>query len=123
MHQRIAQEQEINCQESSPYEKLLDYNNYIEQKRASKHHKIPVDYNNVQVRLTSRQIKVLKLVAEGLSNTRIAKKLNCRETAVKLVIYRIMKNLEEILYEDIDRYYLVIIAQKFKFDIDLLFDN
>lgn len=120
MNQKIVQEQEISYPESSPYEKLLDYNNYIEEKRASKHHKIPVDYNNVQVRFTSRQIEILKLVAQGLSNTRIAKKLNCRETAVKLVIYRITKNLEEILYEDIDRYYLVIIAQKFKFNINLL---
>ncbi|GEM_PF-2164022 len=123
MHQRIAQEKQISYQESSPYEKLLDYNNYIEQKRASKHHKIPVDYNNVQVRFTLRQIEILRLVAQGLSNARIAKKLDCKETAVKLVVYRIMKNLEEILYEDIDRYYLVVIAQQFKFDIDLPLGN
>ena len=119
MHQKIAQEKQATNQDSSPYEKLLDYNNYVEQKKASKHHKVPVNYNSVQVRFTSRQIEILKLVAQGLSNTRIAKKLECKETAVKLIVYRIMKNLEDILYEDIDRYYLVILAQQFKLDVNL----
>ena len=123
MHQRTAQEKQVASQDSSPYEKLLDYNNYVEQKKASKHSKVPVNYNSVQVRFTSRQIEILKLVAQGLSNTRIAKKLECKETAVKLIVYRIMKNLEDILYEDIDRYYLVIIAQQFKFDVNLFLDD
>ena len=111
--------QEITLnKDSSPYEKSLALANYINQKKASKYHKIPLDYNNIQIWFTTRQIEILKLVAQGLSNTKIARKLDCKEVAVKLIVYRIIKQLEAILYEDIDRYYLVIIAQQLKFDTE-----
>ncbi len=120
MLEKILQEKHIT-QDSSPYEKLLAYNTYVKKKKANKCNKLPADYNNIKLSLTSRQIQVLKLVALGLSNCRIAKRLNCTESAVKLVIHRSVKYLERVICEDIDRFSLIIIAQQILF-LDQLTD-
>lgn len=91
---------------------LLHYHNRIKQSRIPPYEKILFGYRNLKLSFTPNQIEVLKLVARGYSNTKIAKKLFRKEATVKLLIYRLMKYMEEVLYESVDRFYLVIIAQE-----------
>lgn len=97
---------------SSSIELLLDFESYIEKRKKSVNQKVSFDYNNRKLELTPKQINVLKLVAKGLSNTKIANELSVQSAAVKLSIYRIIKYLEYNLNERIDRFNLVILAQK-----------
>lgn len=54
----------------------------------------------------------MEFVAKGYSNIKIAKELGVTESSIKLFIYRLMRKLEKRLSETIDRFYLVIIAQR-----------
>lgn len=97
---------------SSPIQLQIDLETYLKQKKLSTYNKILFDYNGIKIGFTKKQINILSYVAKGYSNSRIAKELALKEAAVKLLIYRLMKYLENNLYEPIDRFYLIIIAQK-----------
>ena len=97
---------------SSSYELLLDFENYIAKRKKIINQKVKFDYNNIKLELTPKQINVLKLVAKGLSNAKIANELSIRAAAVKLLVYRTIKYLEDNLHEQIDRFSLIILAQK-----------
>ncbi len=101
---------------SSPFEFKLDYANYVSEKRFTSGRRVLFDYNQNKIALTQKQINVMKLVAKGYSNRKIAECLPAKESAVKLLTYRLMKDLEEELCEKIDRFYLVVIAQKLKLE-------
>lgn len=102
----------------SGYQRTLEYTNYIKQRKFLTNQKIVLKYDNLTLALTEKQAVVLGLVAKGLSNIKIAHELVLKETAVKLIVYRLMKYLESTLFENIDRFYLVIVAQKLKSDND-----
>ena len=102
----------------SGYQRTLEYTNYIKQRKFLTNQKVILKYDNLTLALTEKQAIVLGLVAEGLSNIKIAHELALKETAVKLIVYRLMKNLESTLFEKIDRFYLVIVAQKLKSEND-----
>lgn len=104
----------IRKQLNSYYHLMLEYQNYIKEKKLAKEQKILFTYRGTKIAFTKKQTIVMKLVAQGLSNMKIAEALMIREPAVKLLIYRLMRYLESILYENIDRFYLVIIAQKLR---------
>ena len=101
---------------SSPLEFRLDYDNYLSERRLALGQKILFYYNGIRIGLTQKQINVLKLVAKGFSNIKIAECIGARESSIKLLIYRLMKYLEEELGESVDRFYLVIIAQQLALD-------
>lgn len=94
---------------------MIEYRNYLDEKRHLQG-KMVCNYNGIKVGFTPKQAEILKLVAQGFSNIKIAKKLEARESTIKLSIYRLMKYLEHRLYENIDRFYLIIIAQQFDFE-------
>lgn len=102
--------------ESSLFHRMLDYETYLKQRKLATNQKFILHYKNIQLALTKKQIEVLSLVAKGLSNMKIAKELNLKESTIKILIYRVVKYLEEILYERIDRYYLIIVAQGLDLD-------
>lgn len=95
------------------YEPELNYENYIQQRKLLIGQKILVKYRDKNLAFTKRQLEMLKLIAMGFSNLRIAKILNAKETTIKLLIYRLMKYIEGILNEKLDRFYLIVIAQEF----------
>ena len=101
---------------SSPLEFQLDYDNYLNERKLALGQRILFYYSGIKIGLTQKQINVLKLVAKGFSNIKIAHCLYVKESAVKLLIYRLMKSLEEDLNESIDRFYLVVIAQQLGLD-------
>ena len=101
---------------SSPFEIDLDYDNYLNIKRLNANKRILFDYDGCKVGLTQKQIKVLKLVARGFSNAKIAKYLGVKEASIKLLLYRLIKSMEEEIYESIDRFYLIVIAQQLGLD-------
>ena len=101
---------------SSPLEFKIDYDNYLSEKRLTSNQRILFNYNECKIGLTPKQIKVLKLVAKGFSNLKIAQCLGAKESSVKILIYRLMKFLEKMLNESVDRFYLVIIAQQLGLD-------
>ena len=88
------------------FDPSLNSNKSIKYQRKIFYHK----GNNIT--LTEKQINLLRLVAKGFSNIKIARELNKKESAIKLSIHRIMKYLEVILNENIDRFYLIIVAQE-----------
>ena len=104
------------AQFNSPLEFQFDYDNYLTEKKLALGQKILFNCNGVKIGLTQKQINVLKLVAKGFSNMKIAQCLSVKETAIKLLIYRLMKYLEETLEESVDRFYLVVIAQQLALD-------
>lgn len=95
----------------SSYQLMINYHNYIKQKQLNFGDKIMFKYKDLRFSLTPNQAEVLRLVAKGFSNMKIAKKLSKKEVTIKLFIYRLMKYLEDVLYESVDRFHLVIIAQ------------
>ena len=101
-----------NAQLPSTFEFMLDYENYLRERRECLNKKLIFHYNNHKLALTHKQVEILKLVAKGFSNSRIAKTLSIKESNVKLLIYRLMKYLENTLFESVDRFHLVIIAQE-----------
>ncbi len=76
-------------------------------------------YNGNQLRLTIKQIEILRLVAQGYSNSKIARRLIMKESTLKITIYRLIKYLECVLLEKIDRFYLIIIAQRLGVEQDI----
>lgn len=82
-------------------------------------HKICFVYNSTTLAFTQRQFYVLDLIAKGYSNSRIAIERSVREEAVKIFVHRLIKKLEESLHEKVDRFSLVILAQKLKAEYDL----
>ena len=54
----------------------------------------------------------MEFVARGYSNIKIAKELGVTESSIKLFVYRLMRKLEKRLSETVDRFYLIIIAQR-----------
>lgn len=105
--------------ENSGYQRVLEYENYIRQKKLATNQKIIFEYNDMYLGLTQKQINILKLVAKGLSNIKIAEELSLKDATVKLIIYRLTKYLERVLFERIDRFYLIIVAQKLQLDDQL----
>ena len=104
---------------SSPYQMMLDYRNYLRQKKLnklSKKEKNICQYKELKLAFTPKQIEVLRLIAEGFSNAKIAQKLGTKENTVKLLIYRLMKSMEGHLHESIDRFSLIIIAQQLELE-------
>jgi DNA-binding CsgD family transcriptional regulator len=101
---------------SSPFELQLDYDNYLNERRLASGRRILFNYNGSKIGLTQKQINVLKLVAKGFSNAKIAQCLSVREQAIKLLIYRLMKYIEKVLHESVDRFYLIVIAQQLGLD-------
>ncbi len=101
---------------SSPLEFKLDYDNYLNERKLAVGQKILFYYSGIKLGLTQKQINVLKLVAKGYSNMKIAQCMTVREDSIKLLIYRLMKYLEAVLEESVDRFYLVIIAQQLALD-------
>lgn len=95
----------------SSYQLMINYHNYIKQKQLNFGDKIMFRYKDLRFSLTPNQAEVLRLVAKGFSNMKIAKKLSKKEVTIKLFIYRLMKYLGDVLYESVDRFHLVIIAQ------------
>ncbi|MBI3590552.1 MAG: response regulator transcription factor [Candidatus Melainabacteria bacterium] len=93
-------------------ELMLDYENYLINRKLATNQKTVFIYDGARVLLTPRQIMVLELVASGFSNSKIARKLGVKVSAMKLLIYRLMRSLERALGENIDRFYLIIIAQR-----------
>ncbi|WP_425711910.1 response regulator transcription factor [Fictibacillus sp. Mic-4] len=67
---------------------------------------------NVHVELTSRELDVLKLVAEGLSNKEIAKELYLSEGTVRNYITRMLEKLELRGRTQLAIYYLNYGAEK-----------
>jgi len=102
--------------ENSSYQRILEYENYIKQKKLVTNQKLIFEYNDMYLGLTQKQIIILRLVAKGLSNIKIAEELDLKDATVKLIIYRLTKYLERALFEKIDRFYLIIIAQKLQLD-------
>lgn len=100
----------------TPLELRLDYDNYLNERKLAVGQKILFYYDGIKIGLTQKQINVLKLVAKGYSNMKIARCMAVREDSVKLLIYRLMKYLEEVLEENVDRFYLVVIAQQLELD-------
>ena len=105
-----------NLQVIAPLELRLDYDNYLTERKLAVGQKILFYYNGIKIGLTQKQINVLKFVAKGYSNIKIAHCMAVRETSMKLLIYRLMKYLEEALEESVDRFYLVVIAQQLGLD-------
>ena len=104
------------AQLSSHLEFQRDYDNYLNERRLAAGQRILFYYDGVKIGLTQKQINVLKLVAKGFSNIKIAQCLSVKETAVKLLVYRLIKYLEEMLSESVDRFYLIVIAQQLDLD-------
>lgn len=100
---------------SQSYSRDLNYEDYLRLRKSATNQKSIVEYMNIGFSLTQKQIEVLKLVALGFSNVKIAQILDAKEATIKLLIYRLTKRLETILGEKVDRFYLVIIAQKLNF--------
>lgn len=100
----------------SPLELKLDYDNFLNERKLAAGQKILFYYEGIKIGLTQKQIDVLKLVAQGYSNMKIAQFLRVREDSIKLLIYRLMKYLEKVLEENVDRFYLVVIAQQLALD-------
>lgn len=96
----------------SSYPLVLDYENCLRERRLTANEKIIFDYKDTEIGFTQKQIEVLRLIAKGFSNIKIAKILRMKEAAIKLSVYRLMKYLEVTLEEKIDRYSLIIIAQE-----------
>ncbi len=71
-----------------------------------------VKYKDLDLLLTFRQMEIISLISMGYSNLKIAKKTKVRESAVKLMIYRLVKYLDRILEEKIDRFYLIVLSQE-----------
>lgn len=90
----------------------LEYETYIKSRASAINQKSPINYKNHKLFFTPKQIEVLKLIAKGYSNRRIAKDLSLKETTLKLLTYRLMKYIEDITHKTIDRFYLIIIAQE-----------
>lgn len=90
----------------------LEYESYIKTRATIINQKFPISYKNYNLRFTPKQMKVLEFIAKGYSNRKIAKELLLKESTLKLIIYRLMKYLEDIRRETIDRFYLIIIAQE-----------
>lgn len=101
--------------DSSLFHRILDYENYVKQRKLATNQKFIFNYKGIKLAFTQKQVSVLKLVTKGYSNIKIAQILNAKEATIKLLTYRLMKYLEAILYEKIDRYYLVVIAQGIEF--------
>lgn len=101
---------------TSYYHFLLDYENYMKARKLAMNQKTLFVLNDTKLAFTPKQLEVLKLVAKGFSNLKIAKMLVLKESTVKIIIYRIMKYLEEVLYEKIDRFYLIIVAQQLRIE-------
>ncbi len=91
---------------------MLEYNEYLEEKKILAGRKMICRYKDINLGLTPKQVELLKLVAKGFSNPKIAQKLKAKESTIKLSIYRLMKYLERRIYEHLDRFYLIIIAQQ-----------
>ena len=94
---------------------VFAYGGYVKRKKLFVNRRNVFNYKGVHLYFTQKQINVLRLIAKGFSNSKIAKSLGMRDSAVKLLVYRLMKYLEGVLYENVDRFYLVIIAQQLGF--------
>ena len=104
---------EIKRKEICPsYEFMLDYENYLETKNITSKQKTVVFYNGIKLAFTARQFEILKFISMGYSNNKIAKRLNMKSAAMRLSVYRLMKYFEHKLCGNVDRFYLVIIAQE-----------
>ena len=99
----------------SSHKLFFYYRNYIRDKKLIANHRIICTHGDLKLAFTQKQFTVLKLVALGFSNVKIAKRLGIKESTTKLLIYRIMKYLESVLYKRIDRFSLVIVAQELDF--------
>ena len=112
MEEQILKDIYNGRQDKSSYQLMLDYENYLKERKYFTNQKTIFHYKETKLALTPRQVEVLKLIAMGFSNVTIASILTTKEATIKLFVYRLMKYLEAVLYESIDRFYLVIIAQQ-----------
>lgn len=93
-----------------PYLLNLDFETFSNHKRLLRN-KVIFNYKGINLGFSEKQALVLRLIANGFSNSKIACELNIKESTVKILVYRVMRYMEAILLEDIDRFSLVIIAQ------------
>ena len=71
-----------------------------------------IEYRKVDLLFTLKQMEVISLISKGFSNSKIAKQIETRESTIKLMVYRLMKYLEDALGENVDRFYLIILSQE-----------
>jgi len=102
---------------------LHDYESYLKHKRLWANRKYLLKYRHFRIALTQRQIIVLKLVARGFANSKIAQLLRVNEPAVKLSVHRLIKYFERVLEEKIDRFMFTVIAQQVDFKGELIEAN
>lgn len=95
----------------SPFELLIDYDNYIKKKRFATNKKSLFKFKDEYVAVTRKQIEILNLIAKGFSNSKIAKELNKSDNSVKLSVYRLIEYFERTLNIKLDRYLIIIVAQ------------
>lgn len=100
----------------SAYQLRLAYKNYLKIRKLKTHEKVMFYYRGVELGFTQKQLEVLKLISRGFSNVKIAQKFKVKVATVKLLVYRLMRYLERILGGNIDRFYLVILAQELDLD-------
>ena len=93
-------------------ESLCKAKNCIALRKLFYKNKTIFNYKGITIAFTPKQIKLLKLVSQGFSNTKVAQELQCSESSVRLTIYRLIKYLEVLLLKNIDRYSLIIFAQE-----------
>lgn len=101
---------------------IANYRDYINHKMLTCGEKLVFSYKGLKLSFTPKQVEVMRLVAKGFSNGKIARMLSKNESAIKLLIHRITNYLEEILHENIDRFYLIIIAQRLNLEKEYYMD-
>jgi len=85
-----------------------------------------IKYRQVDLLFTLKQMEVISLISKGFSNSKIAKQIETRESTIKLMIYRLMRYLEDALGENVDRFYLIILSQeivKIGSELDITLDS
>lgn len=111
MEEQLLQVEIKRKEITSSYQLMLDYETYLETKNITSKQKSVLFYKGIKLAFTARQLELLKLISKGYSNRKIARMLSTKIVATKLATYRLMKYIEHKLGENVDRYYLVIIAQ------------
>lgn len=116
MQKLVQKKFENKSTNKNSYELMLEYANYIKQRKLFTNKKFLFDYKGNKIPLTKKQISVLKLIGKGYSNIKIAKELLKKENSVKLFVYRLIIYFEKILNEQVDRFSIIIIAQDLKLE-------
>jgi DNA-binding CsgD family transcriptional regulator len=85
-----------------------------------------IKYRKADLLFTLKQMEVISLISKGFSNLKIAKQIGIRESTIKLMVYRLMRYLEDALGEKVDRFYLIILSQevvKIRSELNITLDS